>query len=188
MTTTKENLANPGPVGLCGFALTTWLLSLINGGFFTAQEGVGLVLGMALAFGGIAQVIAGMFEFKKGNTFGFTAFISYGAFWWTWALFTIFFKGETAPAFIGWYLCAWGMFSLMMFVATLTKPKVLSGIFFCFDTDFLCFRYWRWHGKSQHRPYRRLLRFGNCTWCVLLGSGRSHQRIFRPYGFADWRT
>ena len=65
MTTTKENLANPGPVGLCGFALTTWLLSLINGGFFTAQEGVGLVLGMALAFGGIAQVIAGMFEFKK---------------------------------------------------------------------------------------------------------------------------
>lgn len=92
MTTTKENLANPGPVGLCGFALTTWLLSLINGGFFTAQEGVGLVLGMALAFGGIAQVIAGMFEFKKGNTFGFTAFISYGAFWWTWALFTIFLK------------------------------------------------------------------------------------------------
>ena len=82
MTTTKENLANPGPVGLCGFALTTWLLSLINGGFFTAQEGVGLVLGMALAFGGIAQVIAGMFEFKKGNTFGFTAFVSYGAFWW----------------------------------------------------------------------------------------------------------
>lgn len=130
MTTTKENLANPGPVGLCGFALTTWLLSLINGGFFTAQEGVGLVLSMALAFGGIAQVIAGMFEFKKGNTFGFTAFISYGAFWWTWALFIIFFKGETAPAFIGWYLCAWGMFSLMMFVATLTKPKVLSGIFF----------------------------------------------------------
>lgn len=58
MTTTKENLANPGPVGLCGFSLTTWLLSLINGGFFTAQEGVGLVLGMALAFGGIAQVIA----------------------------------------------------------------------------------------------------------------------------------
>lgn len=57
MTTTKENLANPGPVGLCGFALTTWLLSLINGGFFTAPEGVGLVLGMALAFGGIAQVI-----------------------------------------------------------------------------------------------------------------------------------
>lgn len=74
MTTTKENLANPGPVGLCGFALTTWLLSLINGGFFTAPEGVGLVLGMALAFGGIAQVIAGMFEFKKGNTFGFYRF------------------------------------------------------------------------------------------------------------------
>ena len=91
---------------------------------------------MALAFGGIAQVIAGMFEFKKGNTFGFTAFISYGAFWWAWVLFTIFFKGETAPAFIGWYLCAWGMFSLMMFVATLTKPKVLSGIFFCLTLTF----------------------------------------------------
>ena len=130
MTTCKENLANPGPVGLCGFALTTWLLSLVNGGFFIAQEGIGLVLGMALAFGGTAQIIAGTFEYKKGNTFGFTAFISYGAFWWSWALFTVFFKGETAAAFIGWYLCVWGMFSLMMFVATLTKPKVLTLTFF----------------------------------------------------------
>ena len=160
MTTTKENLANPGPVGLCGFALTTWLLSLINGGFFTAQEGVGLVLGMALAFGGIAQVIAGMFEFKKGNTFGFTAFISYGAFWWTWALFTIFFKGETAPAFIGWYLCAWGMFSLMMFVATLTKPKVLSGIFFFLTLTFFAL------GIGDGMENHSIVHIGGCLGLV----------------------
>lgn len=82
---------NPAPLGLCGFALTTWLLSLINNGTF-GGENVGLVLAMGLAFGGTAQMIAGMFEFAKGNTFGFTAFTSYGAFWWSFALFKIFFS------------------------------------------------------------------------------------------------
>lgn len=76
---TKDGLANPGPLGLCGFALTTWLLCLINAGVFDGSN-LGLVLGMAFAFGGTAQMIAGMFEFQKGNTFGFTAFISYSAF------------------------------------------------------------------------------------------------------------
>ena len=69
--------ANPAPLGLCGFALTTWLLSLINNGTF-GGENVGLVLAMGFAFGGLAQMLAGLFEFSKGNTFGFTAFTSYG--------------------------------------------------------------------------------------------------------------
>ena len=99
-----------------------------------------------------------------------------------------FSKVKTAQHLSVGYLCAWGMFSLMMFVATLTKPKVLSGIFFCLTLTFFALGIGDGMRKSQHRPYRRLLRFGNCTWCVLLGSGRSHQRIFRPYGFADWRT
>ncbi|MCP1659875.1 acetate uptake transporter [Neisseria perflava] len=136
MSASHDGYANPAPLGLCGFALTTWLLSLINGGFYTAPEGVGLVLAMAFAFGGTAQMIAGMFEFKKGNTFGFTAFISYGAFWWSWALFTMFFKGETAAPFVGWYLGAWGTFTLMMFVGTLTKPRALSAVFFFLTLTF----------------------------------------------------
>lgn len=64
MSSSKDKYANPGPLGLCGFALTTWLLCLINGGFFDTQS-IGLVLGMAFAFGGTAQMIAGMFEYKK---------------------------------------------------------------------------------------------------------------------------
>lgn len=91
MSIGKENFANPAPLGLCGFALTTWLLSLINGGVFDAQS-LGMVFAMAFAFGGTAQIIAGIFEFQKGNTFGFTAFISYGSFWWSWALFSLFSK------------------------------------------------------------------------------------------------
>lgn len=125
----KDGLANPGPLGLCGFALTTWLLCLINAGVFDGSN-LGLVLGMAFAFGGTAQMIAGMFEFQKGNTFGFTAFISYGAFWWSWALFVAFFKGDTSAQFVTWYLGAWGTFTLMMFLATFPKPRALQAIFF----------------------------------------------------------
>ena len=139
MSTTKDNhvnlTANPGPLGLCGFALTTWLLCLINAGLFDTKS-IGLVLGMAFAFGGSAQIIAGMFEFKKGNTFGFTAFISYGAFWWSWALFTAFFKGETPATFVACYLACWGTFTLMMFCATLTKAKALRAVFFFLTLTF----------------------------------------------------
>ncbi|PJG86042.1 acetate uptake transporter [Conservatibacter flavescens] len=135
MSATKDNFANPGPLGLCGFALTTWLLCLINAGIFDSQS-LGLVLGMAFAFGGSAQMIAGMFEFKKGNTFGFTAFISYGAFWWSWALFVTFFKENVPATFVAWYLGAWGTFTLMMFLATFSKPKALSAIFFFLTLTF----------------------------------------------------
>lgn len=126
---------NPGPLGLCGFALTTWLLSLINNGTFSGDN-VGLVLAMGFAFGGTAQMIAGMFEFSKGNTFGFTAFTSYGAFWWSFALFKVFFAANVSPEFIGWYLTAWGTFTLMMFVASLTKPRALQAIFLSLTITF----------------------------------------------------
>lgn len=135
MSITKDNYANPGPLGLCGFALTTWLLCLINAGIFDTQS-LGLVIAMAFAFGGSAQIIAGMFEFKKGNTFGFTAFISYGAFWWSWALFVVFFKGETPTTFIAWYLGCWGTFTLMMLFAALAKAKALQAIFFFLTLTF----------------------------------------------------
>ncbi|MFZ7198777.1 acetate uptake transporter [Avibacterium avium] len=128
-TQTTEKLANPGPLGLCGFALTTWLLSLINAGIFDKQDGISIVLAMAFAFGGTAQLIAGIMEYRKGNTFGFTAFISYGSFWWSWALF-VQFMPTASPAFLGCYLAAWGTFTLMMFIASFSKPKALRVVFF----------------------------------------------------------
>ncbi len=121
-------LANPAPLGLSGFALTTWLLSLINAGLYP-PEGMGMVLVMAFAFGGTAQMIAGVMEMFKGNTFGFTAFCGYGAFWWTFALFVAFFHGTCPGEFVGWYLVIWGVFSLYLLVASFTKAKALMLIF-----------------------------------------------------------
>lgn len=135
MSVQQSTTANPAPLGLCGFGLTTWLLSLINNGTFTGDN-VGLVLAMGLAFGGTAQAIAGMFEFSKGNTFGFTAFISYGAFWWSFALLKMFFAENVSADFVGWYLVAWGVFTLMMFIGTLTKPRALQAIFLALTITF----------------------------------------------------
>jgi uncharacterized protein len=80
---------NPGPLGLAEFALTTWLLSMINAGWYSGDS-MGLVLAVALAYGGTAQALAGLMEIPRGNTFGATAFLSYGAFWWSLALFVLF--------------------------------------------------------------------------------------------------
>lgn len=135
MSEVKQYMANPAPLGLCGFAATTWLLSLINSGSFESGN-IGLVLAIGLAFGGTAQMIAGMFEYKKGNTFGFTAFISYGAFWWSFALFKIFFAQGVAAQFIAWYLLVWGTFTLMMFVATLPKNRALQSVFLALTITF----------------------------------------------------
>src|ERR1022692_3803409 len=76
----KDSLANPAPLGLFGFGMTTVLLNLHNAGFFEMNS---MILAMGLFYGGIAQVIAGIFEYRKNNTFGMTAFISYGSFWLT---------------------------------------------------------------------------------------------------------
>ena len=88
-------LANPAPLGLTGFALTTWMLSMVNAGWF-AGTSVPLVLASAFAFGGTAQFAAGLMEMPRGNTFGFVAFCGYGAFWWTFALFVQFFAADRA--------------------------------------------------------------------------------------------
>src|ERR1700677_2803165 len=106
-------LANPAPLGLFGFATTTWLLSMVNAGFLPATS-VPIVLAMAFAFGGTAQFVAGVLEYGKGNTFGFVAFCGYGSLWWTFALFVKFFGGGVPGAAIGWYLISWGGFTFAM--------------------------------------------------------------------------
>src|SRR3954447_14835716 len=113
--------ADPGPLGLGAFALTTFVLSMFNSGL-VSDKGEPVVLGLALFYGGVAQFAAGMWEFRTGNTFGATAFTSYGAFWLSfWAL--LHFYAAKIPAAdaghaIGLYLIAWGIFTAYMFVAS----------------------------------------------------------------------
>lgn len=131
MNPTYRPLANPAPLGLLGFALTTWLLSMVNAGWFAAGA-VSMVLAMAFAFGGAAQFVAGVCELPRNNTFGFVAFCSYGSFWLSFALFVTFFQGAhgTAPAsFVAWYLTLWGVFTLMMWVGSLAIGRAVSTIF-----------------------------------------------------------
>ncbi len=121
-------LANPAPLGLFGFALTTWLLSMVNAGWL-AGAAVPLVLAMAFAYGGTAQFAAGLMEMAKGNTFGFVAFCSYGAFWWSFALFVEFFAKDVPGAAVGWYLLVWGAFTFAMWIGTFALNRALFLIF-----------------------------------------------------------
>jgi len=121
-------LANPAPLGLFGFALTTWLLSLVNAGFLPAAS-VPLVLALAFAYGGTAQFAAGLLEIPRGNTFGFVAFCSYGAFWWSFALFVEFFATGVPAAAVGYYLLAWGVFTFAMWIGTFALNRALFLVF-----------------------------------------------------------
>jgi len=101
MADTAQKLANPAPLGLVAFGLTTVLLSLINAGVLP-KTGESVVIPLAMAYGGTIQILVGLLEFKAGNTFGMTAFLSYGAFWWWFALLLILGSSpmvEGIPAF-----------------------------------------------------------------------------------------
>jgi len=121
----ERKLSNPAPLGLAGFAFTTWMLSMINAGWFSAA-GMGDVLALAFAYGGTAQIIAGVLEFPRGNTFGTTAFVSYGAFWWSFALFIAFFSAQVPEGFLGWYLFVWGVFTFYMWIGSLHTNRALQ--------------------------------------------------------------
>jgi succinate-acetate transporter protein len=121
--------ADPAPLGLAGFAMTTFVLSMFNSNL-VSEKGVPVVLGLALAYGGIVQLLAGMWEFRNGNTFGAVAFSSYGAFWISfWALNVFYAKqiGGDAGHAVGVYLWAWAIFTAYMTVAaTRTNMAVLA--------------------------------------------------------------
>ncbi len=123
-----EKKVNPAPLGLSGFALTTWLLSMHNAGLFGGNN-VPLVLACAFAFGGTAQFVAGIVEAFVGNSFGFVAFCGYGAFWWSFGLLVEFFIKGVDGAFIGWYLLLWGVFTTFMWIGTWKKAKALMLVF-----------------------------------------------------------
>jgi Predicted membrane protein len=134
----KDTTANPAPLGLLGFGLTTVLLNFHNAGFYELNT---MVLAMGIFYGGIAQIIAGMMEWKKNNTFGTTAFTSYGLFWLSLVglillpslgLGTAASKPATAA-----YFFMWGLFTFVMFLATLRLNRALQFVFLSLTILFL---------------------------------------------------
>jgi succinate-acetate transporter protein len=130
----SEKLANPAPLGLLGFGMTTVLLNLHNAGYFPLHT---MILAMGLFYGGLAQVIAGAMEFKKGNTFGMVAFSSYGFFWWSLVALVLLPKifpslnivGADDQSAMAAYFFMWGLFTFIMFFGTLKSSRALQFVF-----------------------------------------------------------
>ncbi|MFQ6068153.1 MAG: acetate uptake transporter [Candidatus Bathyarchaeia archaeon] len=128
----NEKLANPAPLGLMGFGMTTVLLNLHNAGFLVLDS---MILAMGLAYGGFAQIIAGVMEYRKGNTFGTTAFCSYGLFWLSLVTLLImpnisFLEVQAfSKTSMAAYFFMWGLFTAMMFFGTLKANRALQFVF-----------------------------------------------------------
>ncbi|HUQ64952.1 MAG TPA: acetate uptake transporter [Flavitalea sp.] len=126
----RDNSANPAPLGLFGFGMTTVLLNIHNAGFYEMNS---MILAMGIFYGGLAQVIAGVLESKKNNTFGMTAFISYGFFWLS--LVALIFMSKwgwitaTSKSSLATYLLVWGIFTLLLFIGTLRLNRALQFVF-----------------------------------------------------------
>lgn len=129
----KDTTANPAPLGLLGFGMTTVLLNLHNAGFYELNS---MIIGMGIFVGGIAQIFAGLQEWKKNNTFGATAFTAYGSFWLSLVALWLIPKTSMGASLkssedaVAWYLLLWGIFTLFMFIGTLRLNRVLQIIFF----------------------------------------------------------
>ncbi|KAI9499684.1 GPR1/FUN34/yaaH family-domain-containing protein [Zychaea mexicana] len=151
-------IANPGPLGLCGFALTTLVLSLHNAsaGMPTGSPN-NVVVGLAFFYGGLVQLLAGMWEFRTGNTFGATAFSSYGGFWLSYAI--MFIPGANIQAAyddhpgllahsLGIYLTAWAIFTALMLIAAHRSSVAMIALFFCLTITFILLAAADFHGSN----------------------------------------
>lgn len=119
--------ANPAPLGLLGFGMTTILLNLHNAGILPLSI---VIVAMGLALGGLAQIIAGIMEFRAGNTFGATAFTAYGTFWWSLVLIWVLPVPQGADeTSMGFYLLLWAIFTAGMFVGTLKHNRASQVVF-----------------------------------------------------------
>ena len=159
------SVADPGPLGLAAFALTTFVLSMFNAEL-VSRAGEPIVLGLALAYGGLAQAARRMWEFRTGNTFGAVAFTSFGAFWISFWAFDTFFakeitnKGDLGHA-VGVYLIAWGIFTTYMFVASLRTTVAISVVFALLAATFFLLGIGNSNGRRGHRQAGRLVRPGH---------------------------
>ena len=130
----KDSSANPAPLGLLGFGLTTVLLNIHNAGYFEMNS---MIFGMGIFYGGIAQIVAGIMESKKNNTFGFTAFVSYGFFWLSlvavWVLPKLGWAAPASEISMAYYLGIWGALTFCFFIGTFKLNRALQ-IVFAFTT------------------------------------------------------
>jgi uncharacterized protein len=130
--TIKDNTGNPAPMGLLGFGMTTVLLNLHNAGLYELNS---MIIGMGIFVGGTMQIIAGIQEWKKNNTFGATAFTAYGSFWISlvaiWLIPRSAIGTDLKPdeVSMGWYLLMWGIFTAFMFIGTLKLNRALQVVF-----------------------------------------------------------
>ncbi len=129
-TAQRDTTANPAPLGLLGFGMTTVLLNLHNAGYFPINS---MILAMGVFYGGAAQIIAGLMEWKKGNTFGMTAFTSYGFFWLSLVAIIVWPKFGLAAApdslAMGSYLGVWGILTFLLFLSTFRINRALQVVF-----------------------------------------------------------
>ena len=179
--------ANPAPLGLMGFGMTTFLLNIHNAGFFPVGS---MIVSMGMFYGGLAQIIAGIMEFMNGNTFATTAFTSYGVFWWTlvwlWSFPKIYFEkiesihsiestesmssdhsmvqstfiplaDEPPVGFLAWYLFIWGLFTLFMFIGTLKKDYTIRFVFASLALLFFLLAIRDWCAASEFHQAKNVI-------------------------------
>jgi uncharacterized protein len=153
--------ADPGPLGLAGFALTTFILSMFNAHLVNGGDSA-VVLSVALAYGGIAQFAAGMWEFRTGNTFGAVAFSSYGAFWISFFILSQFHAKllVTPGKAVGLYLIAWGIFTTYMWVASFRTSVAVNLVFLFLAITFFLL------GIGQSGNHVNIIKAGG--WCGLV--------------------
>ena len=149
-TQLKDTTANPAPLGLLGFGMTTVLLNFHNAGYYELNS---MILAMGICYGGIAQVIAGMMEWKKGNTFATTAFISYGFFWLALVVLVVLPKiipaiAATNESALATYLSIWGLFTAVMFLGTFRLNCALQVVFGTLTILFFLLAYGDFTGAS----------------------------------------
>lgn len=132
-------IADPGPLGLAAFAMTTFVLSVVNAGIVDKSVEP-VVLGLALFYGGIAQLLAGMWEFRKGNTFGALAFTSFGAFWLSFFYYVSFVAGSIGDhvgTATGLFLLGWTIFTAYMTIASIRTTGAILAVFTALTLTFL---------------------------------------------------
>jgi succinate-acetate transporter protein len=146
----KDGIANPAPLGLCAFGMTTVLLNIHNAGFYEMNS---MILAMGIFYGGLAQVVAGIIEAKKDNTFGLTAFTSYGFFWLSLVGLIVMpklgFATATDDGAMGAYLFVWGIFTFLLFFGTLKLNRALQFVFATLTVLFMLLAAGHWTGNSS---------------------------------------
>lgn len=144
-----DSTANPAPLGLMGFGLTTILLNIHNAGYYELNS---MILAMGIFYGGLAQVIAGLLDFRKGNEFGATAFCSYGLFWFSLVALLVFpgwdLGDKPSDRAMGWYLFSWGLFTAIMFVGSLRTTRALQAVFAALTILFVLLAVHDWTGST----------------------------------------